>query len=138
MRFSSRAGVEFPRNPIRGTFPGCCASALAPHTVSATTIANSPAHFRFGILDFRLSEEKSSHRIRDLLFMLFSSNLKSAIENLKFRHASRLTIHPSPNYFVHSHQHVRWNRQADLLGGFQFDDEFMILKHRLRSRMFLA
>ena len=34
--------------------------------------------FGFSILDFRLSEEKSSHRIRDLLFMLFPSNRKAA------------------------------------------------------------
>ena len=38
-------GEVAPRNPIRGTFVGCCASALAPHTVSATTITKKPHHF---------------------------------------------------------------------------------------------
>jgi hypothetical protein len=53
-----------PKYPIRGIFAGCCASALAPHIVSATMIAKSPTHFgyfdiaqyRFWIADFGFSE----------------------------------------------------------------------------------
>ena len=38
----------------------------------------------------------------------------------------------SSNYFVRPRQHIRRNRQADLLGGFQIDDklEFRRLLHR--------
>src|SRR5215468_8506834 len=78
-------------NPIRGIFAGCCASALAPHAMSTTTIAKTLAHFRyfdiaqyrFWILDFRLSEKESGHRIQVLLFMLFSliENRQSKIRN---------------------------------------------------------
>jgi hypothetical protein len=57
--------------------------ATAPPKASAKAIAKSPTHFGFSILDFRLSEKKSGHRIHDLLFILFAPNLKSAIENLK-------------------------------------------------------
>jgi hypothetical protein len=67
--------------PTRETFAGRCASALAPTNVSARTIATSPTHFRFSILDFRLSEKDSNHRAQDLLFILLSSieNRKSKI-----------------------------------------------------------
>jgi len=27
------------------------------------------------------------------------------------------------HHLIRSHQHIRWNGQADLLGGFQIDDE---------------
>ena len=41
-------------------------------------------------------------------------------------------IEISTNHFVRPHQHVRRNRQADLLGGFQIDDELELrrLLHR--------
>jgi hypothetical protein len=68
---------------MRGTFPVCCASALAPHTVSATTIAKRPAHFRFWILDFRLSDRNERNAVRDVLVMSLAPNLKSKIENPK-------------------------------------------------------
>jgi predicted DNA-binding antitoxin AbrB/MazE fold protein len=71
--------------------------------VSATTIAKSPAHFRFWILrqssgqvlDFRLSDKKSRHRTQDLLFILFALNRKSAIENRKLvlNECERILIH---------------------------------------------
>src|SRR6266849_4423130 len=91
-------------NPIRGTFPGCCASAFTPHTVSATTRATLPANFRFWILDFRLSEKESSHRTQDLLFILFAPNRKSAIENRKLL-----------DHLIRPREHVRRNRETDLL-----------------------
>jgi len=47
--------------------------------------------------------------------MLFSFNLKSAIENLK-----------SLDDFVRSHEHVPRNRQANLLGRFEIEDELDI------------
>jgi hypothetical protein len=34
----------------------------------------------------------------------------------------------SPNHLVRPHQHVRRNRQADLLGRFQINDEFKLLR----------
>jgi hypothetical protein len=74
---------------MRKIFSAGCASALAPHTVSATTIAKSPTHFRFSILDFQLSEKESRHRTQHLLFILFAPNRKSAIENVKFHLMTR-------------------------------------------------
>src|SRR5439155_9973320 len=87
------------RKPMRKTFAGCCASARAPHTVSATTIAKSPAHFRFWILDFRLWEEESKNRFQKVLFMQF---LQSKIENRQ----SKMSFYD----FVCSRQHVGRNR----------------------------
>src|SRR5205809_5962746 len=98
------------RNPMRKIFPGCCASALAPHTVSATTIAKSPAHFRFWILDFRLSEEESKNRFQKVLFMQF---LRSKIE----KRQSKMSFYD----FVCPRQYVRRNRETDLLCGFEID-----------------
>ena len=43
-----------------------------------------------------------------------------------------LTLHPSPNYFIRSNQHVGRNRQADLLGCLQIDHELKL--HRLLDR----
>jgi hypothetical protein len=76
---------------MRKIFPACCASATAPHRANVTAMATSPTNFRFSIprqgsgqvLDFGLSEEETNHRIQCLLFMLFSPNPKSAIENPK-------------------------------------------------------
>ena len=41
-------------------------------------------------------------------------------------------VEPLLNDLVRSRQHVRWNRQADLLGRFQIDDELKLrwLLHR--------
>jgi predicted DNA-binding antitoxin AbrB/MazE fold protein len=102
MRVESEEGESTDRYPILKTF-GCCAFALTPHVVSKTTIAKSPAHFRFWILrqssgqvlDFRLSDKKSRHRTQDLLFILFALNRKSAIENRKLvlNECERILIH---------------------------------------------
>ena len=42
-----------------------------------------------------------------------------------------------PYYLVRPRQHIRWNRQADLLGGFEIDDEleFYWLLYRKISRL---
>src|SRR5262245_35176937 len=34
----------------------------------------------------------------------------------------------SANHLVRSRQHVRWNRQADLFGGFQVDNKFKLCR----------
>src|SRR5688500_7237991 len=47
--------------------------AAAPHSTKVTPMAKTPNHSRFSILDFRLSEDESLHRIQELLFMLFPS-----------------------------------------------------------------
>ena len=88
------------RYPIRGILTGCCASALAPHTVSAATIAKSPAHFglrgRFWILRpssepalslskgqvlhfrlrGRLSKQESKTRFEEVSFMRLIPSIK--------------------------------------------------------------
>ena len=68
-------------SPIRRTFAGACASALAPHTVNATTIAKSPAHFRFWIADFRLSEREPDIFFEETAFTSLFSCV--SIQNLK-------------------------------------------------------
>src|SRR5215471_7746693 len=100
------------RKPMRGTFPGCCALATAPVTTSTKAIIESPNHFRFWIFDFRLPDKESRNRIQDRSIMFFSLNRKSAIANLKL-----------PYHLIRSCQHIGRNRQADLLGGLQIDDE---------------
>ena len=62
---------------MRKIFPVCCASALAPHTVNATTIAKSPANFRFWILDFRLPEQESETRFVDKYFHAFTPPIEN-------------------------------------------------------------
>ena len=47
--------VLVSRKPMRKIFPVCCAWPLAPQSVNTRTMAKSHSHFRFWILDFRLS-----------------------------------------------------------------------------------
>src|SRR5262245_21912199 len=76
---------------------------------------------RFWILDFRLSEIESKRCIRNRSIMLFSVNPKSAIENLK-----------SFDDSIRPRQHVRRDRQPDLLGSFEINHELELhgLLHR--------
>src|SRR5438445_5881119 len=53
MRAELAEGEVRPRYPIRGTFPGCCASATAPDIANAIPMAISLRHFRFWILRLR-------------------------------------------------------------------------------------
>ena len=39
-----------------------------------------------------------------------------------------LTIHRLPDHSIRSRQHIRRNRQADLLGGFQIDHKLELLR----------
>jgi hypothetical protein len=64
---------------MRANFVACCASALAPYIVSTTTIAKSPAHFRFWILDFRLSEQEPETRSEEITFTRFFPQSKMKI-----------------------------------------------------------
>jgi hypothetical protein len=65
-----------------------------------------PSNFRFWIFDFGLSEKESVNRLLYLLFILFSPNRKSAIENQNLFYD-----------FLRPHEHHRGNRQAKCLGG---------------------
>src|SRR4029453_2794931 len=85
-RSESVAASAFDRYPNRETFFGCCAVAAVTATTSTKGITETPAHFRFLIFDFRLTEQESGKRIQDRSIMLFSLNRKSAIENLKLNH----------------------------------------------------
>src|SRR3990167_4905063 len=90
---------------------------MPTHPTSKTRIARNPAHFRFWILDFRLSEQESKNRFQKVLFMQF---LQSKIENRK----SKMSFYDS----VRPRQHIWRNRETDLLGRFQIDDEFKLLR----------
>src|SRR5438132_9988225 len=78
-----------PRNPIRETFPGCCARAE------------------------KLSAKMATSAQKIFLFIVSS-------------HAYRLM--PSLNDFVRPRQHIGRDRQADLLGRFQIDNELELLR----------
>ena len=69
---------------------------------------NSPLHFGFGQQDTTSSERYCT-----------GGEFNSIV-------ASALVFLPSLDHLVRSHQHVRRNRQADLLGGFQIDDELKL------------
>ena len=43
-------------------------------------------------------------------------------------HASRRSLHDSFDHLIRSRQHVRRNGQGNLLGGFQVDDKFELLR----------
>ena len=95
--------VLLSRKPMRRIFPVCCASA---DEQSAKSIALS---------------------VRTVIFFFISFSLP------RFTcHSTLDTRFFSLDYPVCSHQHVGRNRQADLLGGFQIDDEleFLRLLHR--------
>jgi hypothetical protein len=49
MRGKVAEGEEAVRNPIRGSFVGCCAQAATPPKVNVIPMAISPADFRFSI-----------------------------------------------------------------------------------------
>src|SRR5262249_58301526 len=83
-----------------------------PHSMSVMMTAKSPAHFRFWIFDFRWSDKESINRIQDRAIMYFSLNRKSAIEKLKLL-----------NDPIRLREHLRRNRQADLLGRLEIDDD---------------
>jgi hypothetical protein len=69
------------------------------------------------VLDFGLSDKNLERNVfMDLLSGFSIQNLKSQIQNLF-------------DDFIRTHQHVRWHRQADLLGGFEVDYEHKL--HRL-------
>ena len=82
----------------------------------------SARHFEFltlALLDFRLRGAFGFFGAAVVQF-----RLQKAIQNslTPFPHASCFTAHASPNHFIRPRQHVGWDRQADLLGGFKIDD----------------
>ena len=102
------AGSVADRYPIRGTFFGCCASA---EEQSAKSMAQSG-------------------RPVIVLLMCFSRVFPS--------HRSLLACSSCLfDHLIRPRQHVRRNRQTDLLGGFQIDDELELFRllHRQVSRL---
>ena len=74
--------VLLSRKPMRKIFPVCCARATGPTTTSAKAITEAPSHFRFWILDFRLSERDfEGNAFIRLLSWVLIQNLKSEIQN---------------------------------------------------------
>ena len=82
-RADSMAGSCDDRYPIRVTFFGGCASTATPAITSIRAITESPSHFGFSILDFRLPDRKLEDRIQVFSCICFFPNRESAIENLK-------------------------------------------------------
>src|SRR3990167_3847722 len=99
---------------------------MPTHPTSKTRIARNPAHFRFWILDFRLSEQESKNRFQKVLFMQF---LQSKIENRK----SKMSFYDS----VRPRQHIRRNRESDLFCRLEIYHQLELLRllHRQVSRL---
>jgi hypothetical protein len=81
--------------PIRGTFCGCCASATEA-------------------LSSKVVSSKQINRDRDLNIVL-----------VWLPCCSLLTAHGllSPDHSISPRQHIGWNGQSNLLGGFEIDDQ---------------
>ena len=107
-RVDSVAGSADDRYPIRGTFFGCCASVLAPYTMSATTIAKIPAHFGFWIL------RRSPAQVLDFRLRPLSSRLTP--------HHSRA----SPNHLIRALKYAVRNCQTDLFCRLKVYDGFKL------------
>src|SRR5262245_25481949 len=122
------------KTPTRGIFFGCCASATAPPNSTVTTSATILTNFRLWILDFRSSDRRFGNRIRIPSCICLFLNRKSAIESLSrtavrdlefscallpTTYSSLLFDHP-----VCTPEHSLWNREANLLGGFEIDNQF--------------
>ena len=61
----------------------------------------------------------------ELLDLLYSSqDVGRNLPILKFR--LPILECGSPDYSVRSREHIGWNREADLLGGFEINDEFKL------------
>ena len=92
---------------MRKTFSVCCAPAGKP----------------------RARRGKRRSPIADLI--LRNSDFRSIVKELIKRRSIVVPLNPKfeirnpklSDHFIRPHQHVRRNRQADLLGGFQIDDE---------------
>src|SRR6266508_5947440 len=118
VRVDSEDDERADRYPIRGTFFGCWAVATAPHIANVIPRATIPTNFRFWILDFRLSDRELEDCIQILSCICFS--LESKIGNRK----SKMSSYDA----VGSRQHIRRNCQADLLCGFEINDELKLLR----------
>src|SRR5438128_6749367 len=84
-----------------------------------------PPHFRFWILDFRLSEENAGSRIKNVLVMFFSSCAQSKIQNRKYKIVSS-------DHFIRPLEHADWNCQTNLFGRLEVNDELKL--RRLLNR----
>src|SRR5215467_8478407 len=62
------------------------------------------------------------------LLLLKNSSLasKSSVKVFDCFSNTKSEIQNSPDHLIHPRQHSRRNRQADLLGGFEIDDEFKL------------
>ena len=93
------------RNPIRGILEGCCASAATPPKASTVRAIAKSAHFRFWILDFRLSEpefrKRFNKRVVHQIFQLMKNRQSkvcpgTTIRDLKWSIAG-VAVHRSSN-----------------------------------------
>src|SRR5215472_11347662 len=88
------------RYPIRRIFFGCCAWAISTTPTNKTKLAISPAHFRFWILDFRLSEQRNRAEFENSFASCFSP--QSKIGNPKSKMLFNDSVRPV--------KHRLWNR----------------------------
>ena len=65
----------------------------------------------------------AGYRLADLLTRAYSKLIEGEISSIL---ASRLGFLPSLDHFIRSRQHIRWNRQADLLRGFEINHELKL------------
>jgi hypothetical protein len=129
---SGRGGTTQESYP--GDFPGLLRLRHSPahYECEGESKRRHPFWFAGPLLDCRFSivGSKAKGCGARVFSHILSPNLKSRIENPKFFHlALPLTIHPLPYHSVRPDQHIRRDREADLLGGFEIEEQFKL--HRL-------
>src|SRR5262245_4593643 len=125
------------RHSMRMSFPSTYPSSRSPWRNASRRLvkAGRGAAVRYAILGIFLgccaeaeweSAKSTAQRIRTLIFLVMRFSAP-------FTRPSTLDTRPfSLDHLVRSCQHIRWNRQANLLSGIQIDDELELgwLLHR--------
>ena len=110
-----------PGNLCGGFWLVAAREATAPPRANVKAIAEVPTHFGFWIFDFPIVGKRIHRKCvhRFVLPSIQNQNRKSKI---------------LLDHLVCSHQHVRWNREADLLRRFKIDDQLKLGRLLNRSR----
>jgi hypothetical protein len=109
-------------NPIRGIFPGCCASATTATAsrITATKIDDTPDFFIVRLMRVIYHAERrglSNKNSRGAVTLTRRSNVAlDWFVGDPFNPGVAAWLFDDP---IHQQKHIRWNRQTDLFGCFQ-------------------